>query len=102
MDGIKTRATAASRKLRRKLGSDVVVTEEARLAELGGDKWFAYRQPDFAVFPRNSAEIAQVMRVASENRLPVTTRGSGYGYVGGCVPAKGGIVLAMQRMNRIK
>jgi glycolate oxidase len=102
MDGIKTRAAAASRALRRKLGSDVVVTEEARLAELGGDKWFAYRQPDFAVFPRNSAEIAEVMRVASESRLPVTTRGSGYGYVGGCVPAKGGIVLAMQRMNQIK
>ena len=42
------------------------------------------------------------MRVASEKSLPVTTRGSGYGYVGGCVPAIGGVVLGTQRMNRIK
>ena len=78
------------------------MTDEARLIELGGDKWFAHRQPDLAVFPRNSVEIAEVMRVASEKSLPVTTRGSGYGYVGGCVPVIGGIVLGTQRMNRIK
>ena len=42
------------------------------------------------------------MKVASEVGLPVTMRGAGFGYVGGCVPAKGGIVLAMAQMNRIK
>ena len=79
-----------------------MVTEEGRLVELSGDKWFAHRQPDFAVFPRNSADVAEVMRVAADKKLPVTTRGSGYGYVGGCVPSRGGIVLAMQQMSRIK
>jgi glycolate dehydrogenase FAD-linked subunit len=102
MDVTKRRAGDASRKLRRKLGGDAVVTEKARLAEFGGDKWFVHRRPDLAVFPRNSAEIAEVMKVASENRLPVTMRGAGFGYVGGCVPAMGGIVLATERMNRIK
>ena len=102
MERTKTRAAAAARELKRKLGDQAVVTDAARLVELGGDKWFAHRQPDFAVFPRTSVEIAEVMRVTSENSLPVTTRGSGYGYVGGCVPAIGGVVLGTQRMNRIK
>jgi glycolate oxidase len=102
MDKMRTRAAAAARELRRKLGDEAVVTDAAHLVELGGDKWFAHRQPDFAVFPQTSADIVEVMRVASEKSLPVTTRGSGYGYVGGCVPVTGGIVLGTQRMNRVK
>ena len=41
------------------------------------------------------------MRFASEHEIPVTTRGAGVGYVGGCVPIRGGIALSMMRMNRI-
>ncbi len=37
-----------------------------------------------------------------KTRTPVTTRGAGYGYVGGCVPVKGGIVLSTERMNAIR
>jgi glycolate oxidase len=102
MDRTKKRVTDIAKKLRRKLGREAVITEEAHLAELGGDKWFAHRRPDLAVFPRSSAQVAEVMKVASETELAVTTRGAGYGYVGGSVPVKGGIVLAMERMNRVK
>ena len=41
------------------------------------------------------------MKFANERKIPVTTRGAGYGYVGGCVPVQGGIVLSTARMNRI-
>ncbi len=102
MDKSERRVTDLVRKLRRMLGSDAIITEESRLVELGGDKWFAHRRPDLAIFPRDSAEVAEVMKAASRAELPVTTRGAGYGYVGGSVPVKGGIVLAMERMNRIK
>jgi glycolate oxidase len=102
MSRTRTRAADAAEKLRRQLGDEAVITEEARLEELGGDKWFAHRRPDLAAFPKNSAEVAAVMKVASDYRLPVTTRGAGYGYVGGSVPARGGVVLAMKGMNRIK
>ena len=102
MTRTQTRTADAAQKLRRKLGDEAVVTEEGRLEELSGDKWFAHRRPDLGVFPRSSEEVAEVMKAASEYRLPVTMRGAGYGYVGGCVPAKGGIVLAMERMNHIK
>ena len=95
-------AAGAVAKLKRRLGRDVVVTDPARLAELSGDKWFAHHLPDLAVFPENAAGVSAVMKIAAEHRLSVTTRGAGYGYVGGCVPMQGGIVLAMERMNRIK
>jgi glycolate oxidase subunit GlcD len=42
------------------------------------------------------------MKIAAREKIPVTTRGSGYGYVGGCVPVRGGIVLSTARMDRIK
>ena len=99
---MQTRAADAAEKLRRQLGDEAVITEEGRLEELGGDKWFAHRRPDLAAFPKNSAEVAMVMKVASDYQLPVTTRGAGYGYVGGSVPVRGGVVLAMKGMNRIK
>jgi glycolate oxidase len=99
---MQTRTADAAQKLRRKLGDEAVITEEGRLEELSGDKWFAHRRPDLGVFPSSSEEVTEVMKAASEYRLPVTMRGAGYGYVGGCVPAKGGIVLAMERMNHIK
>ena len=102
MTRTQTRTADAAERLRRKLGDEAVISEEDRLEELGGDKWFAHRRPDLGVFPRSSEEVAEVMKAASEYRLPVTMRGAGYGYVGGCVPMKGGIVLAMERMNHIK
>lgn len=70
-------------------------------AEFCGDKWFAAHQPDAVVFPQSSADVAAVMRVAAKHAVPVTPRGAGFGYVGGCVPARGGVVLAMEQMNRI-
>jgi len=89
-------------KLKRKLGAAAILTDPARLAALGGDKWFAHGQPGLAVFPRSAADVSAVMKIAAAHRLAVTTRGAGYGYVGGCVPMRGGIVLAMERMNHIK
>ncbi len=96
------RARDAARRLRRRLGAHAVESDPARLAELGGDKWFAHARPDLAVFPSDTKGVAEVMRTAAEYDLPVTPRGSGYGYVGGCVPVRGGIVLGLGRMNRIR
>src|SRR5262249_21184419 len=42
------------------------------------------------------------LRFASREKVPVTARGGGFGYVGGCVPVRGGIALSLMRMNRIK
>lgn len=79
-----------------------VITDPARLAELGRDKWFAAAMPEIAVAPGTAEEAAAVLGYASKRSIPVTTRGAGHGYVGGCVPVRGGILMSMHRMNRIK
>lgn len=57
--------------------------------------------PDLVVKPGNSREVAGILRLASEARVPVIVRGAGTGLAGGAVAFYGGIVLAMERMNRI-
>ncbi len=87
--------------LKRKLGKDRVITDADSLASWGGDKWFVTQTPDMVVFPRCPDEVAEALRLASQYQIPVTPRGAGYGYVGGCVPIQGGIVLTTERMNSI-
>ncbi len=67
-----------------------------------GDKWMAARRPDAVARPRSSQSVAAILRFAYEHRIPVTPRGAGCGYAGGCVPVQGGLVLSLARMNRIK
>jgi len=83
------------------LGSSRVSVEEPALAEHGADKWFASHPPDVVVFPESTEQVGALMRFAGERKIPVTPRGAGVGYVGGCVPLHGGISLSMRRMNRI-
>src|SRR5437899_1428870 len=66
-----------------------------------GDKWIARHLPDAVALPRNTGSVATILRFAHRHNLPVTARGAGFGYVGGCVPARGGIALSLMRMNRI-
>jgi glycolate oxidase len=76
--------------------------DPAVLEAHAGDKWFAAHLPDAVAEPRSTAAVAKVLRFAHKSRVPVTARGAGHGYVGGCVPILGGIVLSLARMNRIK
>jgi glycolate oxidase len=57
--------------------------------------------PDVVVKPENAAQVAAVMRLANRERIPVTPRGGGTGLSGGAVPVYGGIVLSVERMDRI-
>lgn len=90
------------RSLRRAVRTGDVLTEPARLAEYAGDRWFANQLPDVVVRPGNVEEVAAVLKIASRTGTPVTTRGAGYGYVGGCVPMQHGIVLSTEKLNRIR
>ena len=99
MNPKKTRLLAQLKGL---LPPDEVSFNPAVLQEHAGDKWFAAHQPDVVVRPRSTRSVATLLRFANRHRIPVTPRGAGHGYVGGCVPARGGIVLSLARMNRIK
>lgn len=88
--------------LRRVLAPDELCVDDATRQAHAGDKWFAAHPPDIVALPRTAEAAAAVLRIAHEHRIPVTPRGAGYGYVGGCVPVRGGIALSVVRMNRIK
>jgi glycolate oxidase len=88
--------------LRALLGAEAVSDEAAELLVHGGDKWVANHSPDVVVFAQSTEQVSKLLRFASERKIPVTARGAGYGYVGGCVPVRGGISLSLARMNRIK
>jgi len=88
--------------LRQVLGSDAVADDDEALAAHSGDKWSAAEAPEAVVFARSTSDVSKLLKFASERKTPVTARGAGFGYVGGCVPAKKGIALSLMRMNRIK
>ncbi len=88
--------------LRELLGSDSVADDNEMLAAHSGDKWFAAEAPEAVVFAGSTSDVSKLLKFASDRKIPVTARGAGFGYVGGCVPAKKGIALSLMRMNRIK
>lgn len=84
------------------LGSKKVSAEAAVLEKHSIDKWYASSLPDVVVFAETRDDVVAVMKFANENGVPVTTRGGGVGYVGGCVPVEAGIVLSVARMTAIR
>jgi glycolate oxidase len=93
---------SVGKELRQLLGDDVVKDDAATLAVHSGDKWFAAHEPEVVVFARSTSDVNRLLQFASVKKIPVTSRGGGFGYVGGCVPVRGGIVLSLVQMNRIK
>ncbi|MDR2463011.1 MAG: FAD-binding protein, partial [Verrucomicrobiales bacterium] len=83
------------------LGKAIVSVDETTRREHGGDAWFAHAMPDAVVTPRNIGDIQRLMRFCHARRIPVTPRGAGRGYVGGCVPISGGVSLSLKKLNRI-
>ena len=89
-------------RLKRLLPAGEMVLEPRILNQYSGDKWFAAHQPDAVARPRSVKSVSAILRFANRHKIPVTARGAGHGYVGGCVPVHGGIVLSLERLNRIK
>jgi len=83
-------------------GADSVRQEAAERERYGRDETpGAFHPPDLVVLPRNGEETATLLRLANEHRFPVIPRGAGTGVVGGAIPFGGGVVLSLERMNRI-
>jgi glycolate oxidase len=58
-------------------------------------------KPEAVVYASSAEQVAEIFRLAQKERLPITPRGAGYGLSGGAVPVYGGIVLSLEKMNRI-
>ncbi len=57
--------------------------------------------PQVVVKPKNASEVAAILSYADKNTIPVVPRGAGTGISGGAIPIYGGIVLSLEKMNRI-
>ena len=83
------------------LGSDVVSATADDLATHSTDKWFAANPPEVVVFARSTEDVSKLLKHCHAKDIPVTPRGAGVGYVGGCVPLQGGVALSLAKMNQI-
>ncbi|MDA1273910.1 MAG: FAD-binding protein [Verrucomicrobia bacterium] len=88
--------------MKKQLNPDELLFDVKTLDEHSGDKWFASARPDAVALPRSTASVARILAFAHRRRIPVTARGAGHGYVGGCVPVLGGIALSLARLTQIK
>ncbi|WP_163102143.1 glycolate oxidase subunit GlcD [Peribacillus alkalitolerans] len=57
--------------------------------------------PDAVVFPRNTQEVASIVKICNEHKVPIVPRGSGTNLCAGTTPTEGGIVLVFKHMNKI-
>ncbi len=96
------RSPNASEVFEKKLPNIRIKYSNSQRTDYSGDAWDARAMPDFVVIPKNTKEVSQVCAFAHQNDIPLTVRGAGRGYVGGCVPVKGGIALSLERLNKIK
>jgi glycolate oxidase len=88
--------------LRSAAGADHVRTDEFSRSTYAADalKRGAH-EPDAVVFPDGADEISAVVRLCRTYKVPFVPRGGGSGFTGGSVPVRGGLVISLERMNRI-
>jgi len=87
--------------LRETLGDEYVLVEPEDVIVYERDGSIIQVMPEVVVLPADTAEVAAVVRAAKRANVPIVPRGSGTGLAGGAVPAEGGVVVSLARMNRI-
>lgn len=87
--------------LREAVGAEHMRVDAASLDAYGQDALGKGHPPDLVLVPATTQEIVAIARLCNEHRVPLVVRGAGTGYTGGAVPAHGGVVVSMERLNRI-
>jgi glycolate oxidase len=87
--------------LRSIVGAAHVRLDDPSLATYGADALKKGHPADAVVLPDGAEQVSAVMRLCGTRGVPLVPRGGGTGYTGGSVPVRGGVVLSLERMNRI-
>src|SRR5216683_3205238 len=96
------RKQALRRELEGLLGKGAVLSEPEELLVYESDGLVLFRAlADFIVFPTSTEQVSLVVKLANREGLPFVARGAGTGLSGGCLPAEGGLVISLMRMNRV-
>lgn len=83
-------------------GTDFVSTSKEVVEDYSHDYTEDLRYyPEVVVKPRTASEISAIMKLCNRERIPATPRGAGTGLSGGALPVFGGILISMERFNKI-
>jgi glycolate oxidase len=83
------------------LGADAVKTAPEDLMVYSFDAYTEGARPSAVVLPSSARDVSAVVKIARECAEPIVARGAGTGLCGGAVPANGGVIISLMRMNRI-
>ncbi len=83
------------------VGAEHVRRDEASRLAYGTDALKRGHPADLVVLPGTAEDVAAIARLCHDMRVPLVPRGAGTGYTGGAVPLQGGVVLSLERLNRI-
>ena len=86
------------------IGKGSVFTDAEKLETYSHDETDAAKyghNPEVVVMPTTTEQVAQVVKLANKARVPITPRGAGSGLSGGAIPEFGGIVISLEKMNRL-
>ncbi|HWN53557.1 MAG TPA: FAD-linked oxidase C-terminal domain-containing protein, partial [Methylomirabilota bacterium] len=96
------RKAGLRRELEGLLGKGAVLSDPEELLVYESDGLTLFQAlADFVVFPTSVEQVSAVVRLANRESLPFVARGAGTGLSGGCLPAEGGLVISLMRMNRV-
>ncbi len=89
-------------KIRLIVCNDAVITSHADLEKYSHDETedLAY-YPEVVAKPQTPEQVSALMKLCNEHMIPVTPRGAGTGLSGGALPIMGGLLIAMERFNKI-
>lgn len=84
------------------VGIDAVITGHAGLEKYSHDETEdLHFYPEVVARPKSAQEVSALMKLCNENLIPVTPRGAGTGLSGGALPVMGGLLIAMERFNKV-
>jgi len=104
MSGFKRLTGEIIEELKNIVGKGNVIIEKEKLENYSHDETDALeygRCPEAVVLPGSTEETAEIVKLANRELVPVTPRGAGSGLSGGAIPEYGGIVVSLEKMNRL-
>ncbi len=94
-------SVAIINEITRIVGKEHLITAQDAMEEYASDGTKLQYMPDAVVFPANNDQVSRILKLATKEGFPVIPRGAGSGMSGGALPVQGGLVLAMNRFDRI-
>ena len=84
------------------VGKENILIQKEDLIEYGHDETETIQHtPEIVLKPGNTNQISSIMALCNQHQIIVTPRGAGTGLSGGAIPHLGGIVLSLEKLNKI-